>query len=70
MVPIAFAGDTARWLKPDSWYAKASARLGSTPMERAVSATICFISACEGAGIELSRALLELASATTLSGYW
>ena len=61
MVPMALAGETARWSKPDSWYAKARAREGSTPIRRAVSATMVCISAREGTGEAFSSALFLLA---------
>src|SRR5687768_11940424 len=69
MVPMAFAGETARWSKPDSWCAKASARDGSTPILRAVSATMVRISLRDGTGDAFRSALFSLAELTTAAGY-
>ena len=63
------AGETARWSKPDSCSAKASANEGLTPMRRAVSATIVFISSRLGTGEAFSSALFSLAELTTAGGY-
>ena len=68
MTPIALAGETERWSKPDSWKARARASEGSTPMRRAVSATIVFICSRLGTGEAFSKALFWLAELTTAAG--
>ena len=67
MVPMALAGETTAWLKPDSWNATAWASAGSTPIARAVAAILACISAFDGVGALRSVARFALAAATTES---
>ena len=68
IVPMALAGETTAWLKPDSWNATAWASAGSTPIARAVAATLACISRLRRACRALrSVAWFAFAAATTES---
>ena len=65
MVPMAFAGETTAWLKPDSWNATACASAGSTPMAVAAATIFACICALEGTAAPRSVVRFALAAATT-----